>query len=165
MKVYSTLLLGLLGCAQVSFSQSASEKEAVMKPVKLLFEAMQKGDSAMLRKAFTKEITMVTVATNKAGKPLLKREASLDGFAKAIGTPHTEVYNEMIWGEKIEIDGNFAQAWMSYAFYVGKNFSHCGVDAFHLAKGEDGSWKIFHLADTRQREGCNIPKNISDQFK
>jgi hypothetical protein len=147
------------------FSQSLSEKENVMKPVKQLFEAMQKGDSAMLRKAFTKQVTMARVGKNKAGKPFIKFESSLDGFAKSIGTPHPETYNEMIWDEKIEIDGNLAQVWTSYAFYVGKKFSHCGVDAFHLVKEEDGEWKIFHLADTGQSEGCNIPTKISDQFK
>jgi hypothetical protein len=165
MKTHITLPLVLLVCTRLSFAQSDSEKESVMKPVKLLFEAMQKGDSAMLRKAFAKQITMATIGTDKAGKLFFRQESSLDGFAKSIGTPHTETYHEMIWGEKIEIDGNFAQAWMSYAFYVGKKFSHCGVDAFHLAKGEDGNWKIFHLADTRQKEHCNVPQKISDQFK
>ncbi len=71
----------------------------------------------------------------------------------------------MIWDPKIEIDGNLAQAWTQYAFYVGKKFSHCGVDAFQLFKGTDGTWKIFQLADTRQKEGCKIPKEISEQFK
>lgn len=165
MKTYATFLLCLLASAQSSFGQSSSDKESVMKPIKQLFEAMQKGDSAMLRKAFTKQVTTATIETDKTGKPFLKHESSLDGFAKAIGTPHSDAYNEMIWDEKIEIDGNFAQAWMSYAFYLGKKFSHCGVDAFHLAKSEDGNWKIFHLADTRQKEGCNVPQKISDQFK
>lgn len=126
---------------------------------------MQKGDSAMLRKAFANRVTMATIRKDKAGKLIFTRESSLDGFAKAVGTPHTEAYNEMIWSEKVEIDGNFAQAWMSYAFYIGKEFSHCGVDAFHLTKGDDGNWKIFHLADTRQKEGCHVPQKISDQFK
>lgn len=146
-----------------SFAQAQSEKELVMKPIRQLFDAMQKGDSALLHQAFTKEVTMATVAT-KEGKIFFERESSLDGFLKAIGTPHAQAYNEMIWGEKIEVDGNFAQVWASYAFYLGNKFSHCGVDAFHLVK-ENGSWKIFHLADTRQKEGCNVPSEISNRFK
>ena len=71
----------------------------------------------------------------------------------------------MIWDTKIQIDGNMAQAWAPYAFYVGKKFSHCGVDAFQLFKSTDGVWRIFHLADTRQKDGCNVPKKISEQFK
>jgi hypothetical protein len=83
---------------------------------------------------------------------------------KTVGTPHPEVHNEVIWDEKILVDGNLAQVWMSYAFYLGKKFSHCGVNAFQLTK-VDGSWKIFHLAYTRQREGCKIPTTINKQFE
>lgn len=165
MKTYANLIIFFIATSQVAFSQSNGEKELVMKPIKQLFEAMQKGDSAMLRKAFTKQVTLDNVGTDKTGKLFVKHETSLDGFAKAIGTPHADPYNEVIWDEKVEINGNFAQAWMSYAFYLGKKFRHCGVDAFHLVKNEEGSWKIFHLADTRQFEGCNIPQKISDQFK
>jgi hypothetical protein len=58
-----------------------------------------------------------------------------------------------------------AQAWMKYAFYIGKQFSHCGADAFQLFKGADNKWRIFHLADTRWKEGCNVPPAIANQFK
>jgi hypothetical protein len=164
MKTPLAIIAALLVFSSSSFSQ-LPEKELVMKPIRLLFDAMRAGDSTILRRAFTKQVTMSTVGTDKAGKPFIRNESSIDGFVKSIGTPHTEAYNEMIWGEKIEIDGNFAQAWMNYGFYVGKTFSHCGVDAFHLVKGEDNKWRIFHLADTRQKEGCNIPPSVSDQFK
>jgi hypothetical protein len=46
---------------------------------------------------------------------------------------------------------------MNYAFFAGDTFSHCGVNAFQLFKGADG-WKIFHIADTRRREGCEMPE-------
>jgi hypothetical protein len=136
-----------------------------MNPVKILFEGMQKGDSALVHKAFSKTVTMATIGSGKDGKPFIKYESSIDDFLKAIGAPHKDTYNEMIWGEKILVDGNFAQVWTNYAFYLGKKFSHCGVDAFNLVRGEDGNWKIFHLADTRQKEGCKIPSKISRQFK
>ena len=55
------------------------------------------------------------------------------------------------------VDGGIAQVWTDYAFYVGAEFSHCGVDAFHLAKDAFGSWKIMHLMDTRRKEGCIEP--------
>jgi len=147
------------------YAQSKTDMDAVMIPVKTLFEGMQKGDSALMRKAFSKSVTMATIGTDKTGSPYIKHESSINDFLKAVGTPHPETYNEMIWGEKILIDGNFAQVWTSYAFYVGKKFSHCGVDAFHLVKNATGDWKIFHLADTRQKEGCKIPEKISKQFE
>ncbi len=155
----------LLFLTATAFAQSGEEKEQVMKPIRNLFEGMQKGDSALARSAFDKSVTTATLGTDKTGKPFIFKETSVNGFMKAIGTPHPENWNEVIWTEKVMIDGNFAEAWMSYAFYVGKKFSHCGVDAFHLMKGTDGAWKIFHLADTRQKEGCKIPPKISKQFE
>ena len=108
---------------------------------------------------------MATIGTDKNRSPFINHESSINDFLKAVGTPHAEVYNEMIWDEKILIDGNFAQVWTSYAFYLGKKFNHCGVDAFHLVKSATGDWKIFHLADTRQKEGCKVPSTISKQFE
>ena len=164
MKRLATLLLLFL-FSTLLYSQSTAERESAMKPIRQLFEAMQKGDSVMLRKAFAKQVTMARIGKDKEGKSFIRYESSIDGFAKSVGTPHQETWNEVIWDEKIEIDGNLAQVWTSYAFYLGKKFNHCGVDAFHLVKGEDGEWKIFHLADTGQKEGCNIPKKIGNQFK
>lgn len=159
------LAFGLMMISTWSLAQTASEKEGVMKPIDQLFNGMKLGDSAMVHSAFTKKVSMATVSINKEGKSAITHESTLDGFLKAIGTPHPEVWNEVIWDTQIQIDGNMAQAWAPYAFYVGKKFSHCGVDAFQLFKGPDGVWKIFHLADTRQKEGCTVPAKISDQFK
>jgi hypothetical protein len=145
-------------------AQSVEEKKVVMKPIKQLLEAMQKADSAWLHQAFTHEATMAIIGTDKEGKPFIRYESSVDKLLKAVGTPHAEVFNEMIWDEKISMDGNFAQVWTSYAYYVGKKFSHCGVNSFHLTKVE-GSWKIFHVAFTRKSDGCNIPTTIRKQFE
>lgn len=101
--------------------------------------------------------TMTATASIRDGVPTLTREASLEGFVQAVGAPHEEVWDERIWDAEVEVDGPLATAWIQYAFYVGETFSHCGVDAFQLFKGEDG-WKIFHIADTRRQEGCETPE-------
>jgi hypothetical protein len=95
---------------------------------------------------------------------VVRRESSIAGFLKAVGTPHPEPWSEPIWDARIEVDGTFAQVWTQYAFYLGKKFSHCGVDAFQLVNDGKG-WKIIHLADTRHTSGCNVPASVSDQFK
>lgn len=143
---------------------TATDQEGVTKAIQQLFEGMQKGDSAMVHAAFTKEVTFATVFRNKKGEQVIHREAAIDNFLVAVGTPHADVWNEEIWNLQIQVDGDFAQAWCDYAFYVGKNFSHCGVDAFHLIKTGTG-WKIFHLADTRRKEGCVIPEGIRKKYE
>jgi len=146
-------------------AQPVSEKEAILIPIRLLFEGMHQGDSSTVHRVFYNQVTLATITKDKNGKPIIRHELSVDAFLKAIGTPHTEKYNEETWGEKILVDGNFAQVWMNYAFYLGNKFSHCGVDAFHLFKNSTGTWQIFHLADTRQQEGCQVPKEIQERFK
>ncbi len=163
LNLFLWILLGLL--CQNGVAQSAEEREAVMSPIKKLFEGMQKGDSAIARSAFAKQVTLAIIGLDKNGKLSMRNETSVDGFIKSVGAPHPESWNEVIWDEKILIDGNFAQVGANYAFYLAKRFSHCGVDAFHLVKGDDGTWKIFHLAYSRRKMGCAIPRKISEQFQ
>lgn len=157
MKLFAFLCL-------LSISALAQDNKAVMEPINTLFEGMKNGDSARVHSAFYGIPALSTVSVNANGQPVF-RGGTLPDFLKAIGTPHKDVYNELIWAPKIEVDGNFAQVWVNYAFYAGKTFSHCGVDAFHLFRNASGQWKIFGLADTRQKAGCNVPREISDQLK
>ena len=145
-------------------SQNATEEAAVTGVINRLFKGMELGDSAMVHSVFYKEITMARVTRDKNNNVVLRSEKSVDGFLKAIGTPHKEVWYEDIWNIKVQIDGDFAQLWCDFAFYRDKTFSHCGVDAFHLIKA-NGEWKIFHLADTNRKTGCDIPQNIRDRHK
>jgi hypothetical protein len=147
-----------------SFGQPTPEEAAVNEVISRLFKGMQLGDSAMVRSVFADSVTTATIFRDKANNAKLVRESSIHGFLKAIGTPHKEVWYEEIWNVNFRIDGDFAQGWCDYAFYVDNTFSHCGVDAFQLHNGK-GGWKIFHLADTRRKNGCSIPKEIQDKHK
>ena len=67
------------------------------------------------------------------------------------GTAHLD---ERVWDWEVRSDGNLAMLWTKYDILTDGNFSHCGVDAFHLHKSSAG-WKIFHLADSRRWDpGC-----------
>ncbi len=158
---YFALLMFL--CPSLAIGQAGEEGLLIMKPIVTLFKGMNLGDSAMVHTAFSSGATMASIS-HKNGKVEVRRESSITGFLKAVGSPHKEPLSEPIWDTRIELDGDFAQVWASYAFYAGKTFSHCGVDVFQLIK-ENGEWKIFYLVDTRRKEGCNVPSEISDQFK
>jgi hypothetical protein len=131
------------------------EEAAVMAVVEAMFDAMRAGDSTAFRAVLHPSATAANVFVRE-GQPTLAREASLEGFVQAVGTPHDQVWDERIWDAEVRIDGLLAIVWTPYAFYLGDELSHCGVDAFQLFKGEDG-WKVFHIADTRRREGCEVP--------
>lgn len=145
------------------FAQTTDEAK-VTTVINNLFKAMATNDTILFKSVFADQVTMATVAKNREGNVVLERATGIRGFVKAIATPNPNgALNEEIWNIKVQLDGDFAQVWCDYAFYVGNRFSHCGVDAFHLSRSADG-WKIFHIADTR-RQGCNIPQNIQDKHK
>ena len=123
-----------------------------------VFEAMRTNDSTMLKASFTENPNTFTAFINQEGESVLAT-GDFQRFINAVGQPKEQVWNEPIWNEKVEIDGNLASVWVDYAFYVDDQFSHCGVDAFHLIN-QEGQWKIFHLVDTRRRSDCEIPDDI-----
>lgn len=146
------------------WAQYDEKEKAAIAVVRSLFRGMQLGDSAMVRAAFANDVTMATIYRDAQNNPVLVRESSIQNFLKAVGTPHADPWNEEIWDIKATHDGDFAEVSCSYAFYSGDRFSHCGVDAFHLFYGKTG-WKIFHLADTRRKDGCVIPDDIQRKHR
>jgi hypothetical protein len=141
--------LALSSIAATSDAQSAEDE--VMKTVRQLFDGMRKGDSAMVRAAFHPEAVLQTTAVRNGQTSVGK--LAVENFVRSVGTPRPEALDERIWNEKVFIDGPLAVVWTDYALFIGTRFSHCGVDAFQLAKMADG-WKIIALADTRRTDNC-----------
>jgi len=160
MKLVLFLLISI--CIQQSLI-GQPDKPSIMKPINDLFDGMREGDSAKVHNAFSANALLNGIEKNKEGYASVTK-ASLTNFLKAIGTPHNEVWNEVLWDITIQQDGELAQVWAHYAFYRGNTFSHCGVDAFQLLKEASG-WKIITLIDTRRKENCNIPAEIVNKFK
>src|SRR5215213_10083646 len=72
-----------------------TEEDAVKKPINNLFEGMRKGDTLLIRSAFSSSAIMQTVIRNKEGKVIVVSEP-VDSFLVSIGKPHKEVYDERI---------------------------------------------------------------------
>ncbi len=138
--------------AGVSPLAAQSQEAEVMTVVNRLFDGMRAGDSAMVRSTFHPTMTTASIFVNRQGEPVI-RTGMPDDFVKAVGTPHDKEWDERIWDPVVHIDGRMATAWTPYAFYLGGDLSHCGVNAFQLFDGNDG-WKIIRITDTRRREGC-----------
>ncbi len=136
-------------------AQSPATRAEVLGVVKHLFDGMRAGDSALVRSLFHPKARLVTAAVLR-GTPAIQVEDDVEGFVRAVGSPHAEVWDERIRNEQVLLDGTLAVVWAEYSFYVGEKFSHCGVDAFQLAQGPEG-WQIVALADTRRKEGCPSP--------
>lgn len=149
----SLLLLPLLLTASATFAQTkpAAETEAVQQTIRRFFDGMRRGDSAAVRATLAPGAVFHTL-TVKNGQTQLRPENPSD-FVKAVGTPHSEVWDERITFEKVLIDANLASVWTPYEFYRGSTFSHCGYNSFQLVKLAEG-WRIAHVIDTRRKEKC-----------
>ncbi|MCK5637853.1 MAG: nuclear transport factor 2 family protein [Flavobacteriaceae bacterium] len=153
--IFSIVLMLCFGMHQIQSQNESSKKDslAVHKVIIDLFDGMREGDSTKVRNTFHKDVIMLTTYNNKDNINVLEK-GSLIEFLHAIASPHPKIYDEKIWNTTIQIDDTLAQVWTDYAFYVGAEFSHCGVDAFQLIKDANEEWKIIHLIDTRRKEGC-----------
>lgn len=130
----------------------ATAADSALAVVRQLFDGMRAGDSSVVRRVFHPGATMMTSMTRN-GAGVIQR-GTIDDFAKAIGTPHAEVYDERLFNPKVQVDGGLASIWVEYSFWRGSTFSHCGIDAFQLAR-QGSEWKIIAIADTRRTDGCN----------
>lgn len=133
-------------------SQAQTTADSVKAAVNLLFEAMKNADGAQLASAFGDSAVLQTISQTKEGKLFIRNESVKD-FAASISKLPKGAADERIVFETIKIDGPLAAVWTPYKFYYNGQFSHCGVDAYHLVRF-NGVWKIQYLIDTRRKQGC-----------
>lgn len=144
----------MLGAAtlEVQAQKAPADIEAVKQTINAFFNGMRRGDSVAVRRTLAPAAVFHAFGGKPGQLPALEIE-SINGFLKAVGTPHSEIWDERVQFERVLIDANLASVWAPYEFYLGSKFSHCGYDSFQLVKLADG-WKIAHVIDTRRKEKC-----------
>ena len=149
-----TTVLSLLLCgALVSVAPAQTPQEDVRAAIDRLFDGMRAGDSTMVRSVFHSNAVMAR-ATDRGFS-----SNSPNGFVRAVGSSHDQVWDERIWDVEIRVDLRLAWAWMEFAFYLGDELHHCGVNSMQLYLA-DGSWKIAYLADTDRGLDCEVPTEL-----
>ncbi|MDQ8151400.1 MAG: nuclear transport factor 2 family protein [Gemmatimonadota bacterium] len=145
-----TLIVGLmlLGAVRVE-AQVASDSATITGVVTKLFDAMRTRDTTTMRALFVPNASMQSLRDTAV--TFEKIDGWIAGVARA---PQGVVLDERLGPQTLQIDGNLATVWVDYWFYVGPRFSHCGVDAFQLAR-IGGAWRIFSVVDTRRTAGCS----------
>lgn len=148
--VVAACVLSILASASGS-ARAEDDRDAVLRVVRQLFDGMRARDAAAVRALFHPSAQLFS-SSIRDGTPVVT-VVPIETFVNAVGRPGTELNDERTRNEIVQIDGTFASVWAEYAFYRGTTFSHCGVDAFHLAK-DAGGWKIVAVGDTRRTDGC-----------
>jgi hypothetical protein len=77
-------------------------------------------------------------------------------FMAAVTRPDQPALDEPIRDPVVQIDADLASVWAEYQVRIDGRVSHCGFDAFHLAR-LGGRWKILNVSDTFRRTGCGDP--------
>ena len=141
------LSLLLLGAVRAE-AQVTSDSAAITGIVTRLFDAMRARDTTTMRALFVPNASMQSLRDTAV--TFDKIDGWIAGVARA---PQGVILDERLGPQTVHVDGNLATVWVDYWFYVGPRFSHCGVDAFQLAR-IGGAWKIFSVVDTRRTAGC-----------
>jgi Putative lumazine-binding len=141
-------LSALLALASAPAAAQSSEHDAAYQVVTRLFDSMRARDTAAMRGAFVPNASMQSLTAN--GVKFDGVEAWISGIGRA---PAGLMLDERLANPVVHVDGDLASIWVDYWFFAGDRFSHCGVDAFLLAKRE-GAWKVFSVVDTRRTQGC-----------
>lgn len=152
MRTSFLLLIVLLTAVEVNAQTDSAEIKAVEKAVMQLFDGMRKGDSTMVRTAFTEHPQLSTTYIDQYGNPQVEG-GELSGFLMGVGTPHDEIWDEHLLSIEIKIDDGIAHAWAPYIFYLGDKKLHCGVNSFQLVKTISG-WKILSIVDSHREGNC-----------
>ncbi len=134
-------------------SEAQSAEDSVKAVVTNLFTAMIKSDTVLLKSCFADSMVLQTIVRGKNGGAEVKSETAAT-FVKSISSLKPGSADEQITFGTVLIDGPLALVWTPYKFYFNGQFSHCGVNSFHLIRFKD-SWRIQYLIDTRRRTGCD----------
>lgn len=147
------LLLALTAAPAVSAQDAPAAADTPEGAVARLFDGMRARDSSVVASVLHPDLRLMTVM--EADGAVRVGESPRAGFLEAIaGAP--VVLDERIADLEIRTDGALATAWMTYRFYAGEAFSHCGVNAIQLAR-LDGRWQMVHVMDTRSRDCGDEP--------
>jgi hypothetical protein len=152
MKIFRGVRLSLVlagsmsaGLMAVAMQAATPEEQAVLVPVKAMFDGMSKRDAAAIKAPLLPGGTMVLM---RDGKPA---QMTLESFADRVGRPGTTKIEERIHDPLVRIDNDLAVVWAPFEFLVDGKVDHCGTDLFNLVR-MDGKWLIASVADTGRKD-------------
>ena len=162
------LLLPLLAACQAQTSPTPSsttaastvgaretteqERAGVLAAVQGFMDALRTRDTTAMNlhvDSLTR-ITLLRPARDGGTRVLVLTAAQ---FIHAVSQPNQPAIDEPIRNPVVHVSGDLATVWAEYQVRRDTVVTHCGFDAFHLAR-RDGRWKLLNISDTYQQTGC-----------
>lgn len=145
-------ILTLLVLVSISaVAQKSDDKQSVLAVVDKMFDEMANYNPAAIAALYTKDSNLTAIIRRKDGKNTIMAFTG-EAFSKNFAEKKNEIKEEM-YAPKVEIDGDLAMVWGRYVFFVDGKIAHCGVNAFHLVKTDEG-WKIDNASSTIDPTSC-----------
>ena len=128
-----------------------TDTSAVVAVVQRLFDAMARGDTAVLRSVLLPGMHFVALTTDAAGVTT-PRIQSDTAFVQRLGSRRQRLLERM-WDPMVRLQGPVATVVAQYDFHIDGKWSHCGIDSATLVLTAQG-WRIAGLTYTVQRVAC-----------
>src|SRR5580704_13755467 len=144
---YASFVIGtiVLSIPTMSARAATPDEQAVLAPVKAMFDGMAKRDAAAIKEPLLPGGTMVLM---RDGTPT---QMTFEAFADRVGKPGKVQIEEKIHDPLIRIDNDLAVVWAPFEFQVDGKVDHCGTDLFNLVR-QNGRWLIANVADTGRKD-------------
>ena len=129
----------------VAHMPTEAESADILAVLQEFFDGLA-GDPELIANAVEPNIVMQS--TDARGGTVVFGSSTLEGLLQRVETSEV-LMTERMWDPEVRVAGALATVWTPYDFYVGSEFSHCGIDVATLMR-RDGGWKIINLNWTRQ---------------
>lgn len=128
----------------------ATPRDSVVAVVHEFFRAMTANDSAAAARTILPDAPNF-VSSMRGDSTVLSQSSAARFLASLVTSKRVMV--ERMWEPTVLVHGAIATVWAPYDFHIDGTFSHCGVDAFSLARSSAG-WRIVSITYTVERTGC-----------
>ena len=128
------------------------ERDGVLASIQGFMDALRMKDTAAMN-LHVDSLTRLTLLrpTREGGTRVVVMTAAQ--FIQAVTRPDQPAIDEPLRNPVVHVSGDLASVWVEYQVRRDTTVTHCGFDAFHLAR-RDGRWKLLNISDTYQPTGC-----------
>jgi hypothetical protein len=151
--LFAAMLLLLAACATVPppAGRQAGEEAEILAVVDAYMLEISANDLAAMDARQTPEGMTYRFARADDGAWNVVAASNKWWVAPERADNHT--YHERYWSPTVLVRGAMALMWAPYEFKIDGETSHCGIDAFSLAR-IDGQWKISNSMWTVEPRAC-----------
>jgi hypothetical protein len=150
-RMTAAIAAGLVGLASPRSGVAQDDKAAVVATIKAFLGALSTRDTTVLSAHIDSTTRFTLIRPGPSGSRITVVRGG--DFVQAVARPNQPPFEEPIRNPVVHVDGDLASVWTEYQVRRGGEVTHCGFDAFHLAR-LGGKWKIINVSDSFRPTGC-----------